>query len=63
MIDVHLSEIPAIGVKGEGRHGTLFCSLSIHENKYSYQITGTYQPVIADDFEQHRDNICRKQLI
>ncbi len=60
---IESSEIPAIEVKGEGRHGTLFCSPSIHESGYSYQIIGTREPVIADDFEQHIDNICRKHGI
>jgi hypothetical protein len=52
--------ISAIEVKGEGQHGILFCCPSIHKNGYSYQILGTQEPVIADDFELHIDDICRK---
>jgi hypothetical protein len=55
--------IPAIEVKGEGRHGILFCCPSIHKNGFSYQILGTQEPVIANDFEQHIDNICRRNGI
>jgi Bifunctional DNA primase/polymerase, N-terminal len=52
--------IPAIEVKGEGRHGIFFCCPSIHKNGYRYQILGTQEPVIAGDFERHIDNICKK---
>jgi hypothetical protein len=57
------SEIPAIEVKGLGKHGTMFCSSSVHENGSRYEILGTHTPRIADDFEQHIDNICRKHGI
>jgi hypothetical protein len=56
---IEKSNIPAIEVKGQGQHGVLFCSPSVHKNGYNYQILGTKEPVIADDFEQHIDNICR----
>jgi DNA polymerase elongation subunit (family B) len=52
--------IPAIEVKGQGQHGILFCSPSIHRNGQPYQIIGTKEPVVADDFEKHIDKICRK---
>jgi hypothetical protein len=52
--------IPAIEVKGQGQHGILFCSPSIHRNGQPYQIIGTKDPVVAEDFEKHIDNICRK---
>jgi hypothetical protein len=58
--EIESNEIPAIEVKGEDGRGTLFCCPSIHKNGYSYQILGTQEPVIADDFEQHIDNICKK---
>ena len=53
-------DIPAIEVKGSGAHGILFCSPSIHKNGHSYQIIGSSEPIIANDFEQHIDSICRK---
>jgi hypothetical protein len=52
--------IPAIEVKGLGEHGLFFCSPSMHKNGQPYQIIGIEEPVIADDFEEHIDNICRK---
>jgi Bifunctional DNA primase/polymerase, N-terminal len=54
------NSIPGIEVKGQGHHGILFCSPSIHRNGQPYQIIGTKEPVVADDFEKHIDNICRK---
>jgi hypothetical protein len=54
------NEIPAIEVKGRGSHGIFFCSPSIHENGHRYEIIGVKEPVIADDFEQHIDSICRR---
>ena len=57
------NEIPAIEVKGLGSHGILFVSPSVHQNGTPYQILGTLEPVIADDFVNHIDNICRKYSI
>ena len=57
------NEIPAIEVKGLGSHGILFVSPSVHQNGTPYQILGTLEPVIADDFVSHIDNICRKYSI
>jgi hypothetical protein len=56
-------EIPAIEIKGLGSHGILFVSPSIHQNGHPYQIIGTKEPNIVDDFVQHIDNICRKYSI
>lgn len=57
------NEIPAIEVKGLGSHGILFVSPSVHQNGTPYQILGTLEPVIADDFVNHLDDICRKYSI
>jgi hypothetical protein len=57
------NEIPAIEIKGLGSHGILFVSPSVHQNGTPYQILGTLEPVIADDFVVHIDNICRKYSI
>jgi DNA polymerase elongation subunit (family B) len=57
------NEIPAIEVKGLGSHGILFVTPSVHQNGQPYQIIGTRDPVIADDFINHIDNICRKYSI
>jgi hypothetical protein len=60
---VNSNEIPAIEVKGLGSHGIFFVSPSVHQNGTPYQILGTLEPVIADDFVNHIDNICRKYSI
>ena len=60
---LNANEIPAIEVKGLGSHGILFVTPSIHKNGQPYQIIGTHDPVIADDFVNHIDNICRKYSI
>jgi hypothetical protein len=52
------NEMPAIEVKSTG--SILFCSPSIHKNGNPYQILGTDEPVIADDYEAHIDTVCRK---
>jgi hypothetical protein len=57
------NEIPAIEVKGLGAHGIFFCTPSIHKNGQPYQIIGSQEPVIADDFLEHIDNICKKYSI
>ena len=60
---VNSNEIPAIEVKGLGSHGILFVSPSVHQNGTPYQILGSLEPIIADDFVVHIDNICRKYSI
>jgi hypothetical protein len=56
-------EIPAIEVKGLGSHGILFVTPSIHKNGQPYQIIGTLEPIIVDDFVAHINNICKKYSI
>ena len=47
-------------MKGLGEHGIFFCSPSIHQNGYPYQILSTKEPVLCDDYEIHLNNICKK---
>jgi hypothetical protein len=60
---IQSNEIPAIEVKGLGSHGILFVSPSIHKNGHPYQIIGTKEPRIVDDFAQHLDNIFKRYNI
>ena len=60
---LNANEVPAIEVKGLGSHGILFVTPSVHKNGQPYQIIGTPDPVIADDFVNHIDNICKKYSI
>lgn len=57
------NEIPATEVKGLGSPGILFVTPSIHKNGQPYQIIGTSDPVIADEFVNHIDSICKKNSI
>ena len=59
-VKINANEIPAIEVKGLGSHGIFFVSPSIHKNGQPYQIIGTKEPVIADDFDQHLNNVFKK---
>ena len=54
------NEIPAIEVKGLGSHGILFVTPSIHKNGHPYEIIGTLEPIIVDDFVYHINDICKK---
>jgi hypothetical protein len=60
---INTNEIPAIEVKGHGSHGILFVSPSIHKNGYPYQIIGTNEPDIIDDFDQHLNRIFEKYSV
>jgi hypothetical protein len=67
--DIHQSnkilnnQIPAIEVKGLGSHGILFVSPSIHKNGHQYQIIGTKEPAIVNNFDKHLNNIFTKYSI
>lgn len=57
---IESNEIPAIEVKGLGEHGILYCSPSIHKNGYPYEILGTKNPILSDEFESKLDKIFKK---
>jgi hypothetical protein len=46
-----LNEIPAIEVKCERQ--TMFTAPSIHKNGFPYEILGTREPALCDEFELH----------
>jgi D5 N terminal like/Bifunctional DNA primase/polymerase, N-terminal len=54
------NEVPAIEVKGLGTHGILYVTPSIHKNGQPYEIIGTLEPIIVDDFVFHINDICKK---
>lgn len=56
-------EIPAIEVKGLGKHGIAYCTPSLHKNNRPCEILGTLEPSIVDDFRGHIDAICMKYNI
>jgi putative DNA primase/helicase len=52
------NEVPAIEIKCERQN--MFTAPSIHANGYPYEILGTKEPALCDEFESHLDNIFRK---
>ena len=52
-----LNEIPAIEVKCERQN--MFTAPSIHQDGYTYEILGTREPVLCDEFENYLDDIFR----
>src|SRR5215212_285555 len=58
--EINDNYLPSIEVKGQSSHGIFYCCPSLHENGKPYQIIGTREPVIANDFEQHINIIFRK---
>jgi hypothetical protein len=56
------NDIPAIEVKGSGKHGIAFCT-SPHKNGYNYEIINIIEPSEISNLEQHIDSICRKYNI
>ena len=57
---LRLDETPSVEVKGAGEHGILFVSPSPHKNGFNYQVIGTTEPEVADQFELHIQTICKK---
>ena len=55
------NEDPAIEIKCERQ--TMFTAPSIHEDGYPYEILGTREPILCDEFEPHVDNIFKKYKI
>ncbi|WP_458718827.1 bifunctional DNA primase/polymerase [Candidatus Nitrosocosmicus sp. R] len=49
------TDIPAIEVKSEGKHGIIFCSPSVHKNGAPYQIIGTSTPTVLN--KEHSVNL------
>lgn len=54
------NDIPAIELKGEGKHGIMYCTPSPHKDGSTYQILGTKTPVIMDGIEKVVRDICEK---
>lgn len=54
------NQIPAIEVKGDGKHGIMYVTPSPHKNGANYEIVGTEQPVILDEIDIWINNICKK---
>jgi hypothetical protein len=54
---LHENEIPAIEVKSEAHHGIMIVSPSIHKNGFPYEIMGTRELTVLDNFRsEHLEN-------
>jgi DNA replicative helicase MCM subunit Mcm2 (Cdc46/Mcm family) len=58
-------DIPLFEVKGKGSHGIAYCTPSVHEDGYPYEIIGTADPITLDrknseELEMRLDTICKK---
>lgn len=54
------NEVPAIEMKGEGQHGIMYCTPSMHKNGERYQILGVKELVIFDGIGDVVKGICDK---
>jgi hypothetical protein len=59
------NEIPGFEIKGQGTHGIVYCTPSVHQDGEHYEIIGTTSPAVlskeaANDMMQTIDNICKK---
>lgn len=52
------NEIPAIELKGEGKHGIMYCTPSPHKDGSNYEILGTLEPAIMDKIGKVVTTIC-----
>lgn len=50
--------VPAIEMKGEGKHGIMYCTPSPHKDGSRYTILGIDMPVILDEIGDVIDKIC-----
>ncbi|MDF0682682.1 MAG: hypothetical protein P0116_17115, partial [Candidatus Nitrosocosmicus sp.] len=56
------SDVPAIEVKSDGKHGIMFCTPSIHANGFPYQIIGTTVPTVLDLSGSEKLEDCIDQI-
>lgn len=57
--------IPGFEIKGQGNHGIVFCTPSIHQDGEHYEIIGVRIPEVlsatnAHEMMEHIDNICKR---
>ena len=54
------NEIPALEVKGDGKHGIMYVTPSIHKNGTRYEIIGVETPRLLNEISIVVDRICKK---
>jgi hypothetical protein len=57
---INNNEVPAIEMKGEGQHGIMYCTPSMHKDGERYQILGTKKIVTFDGVSDVVKGICEK---
>lgn len=57
------NELPALEVKGDGKHGIMYVTPSPHKGGTNYEILDVTTPVILDDVEKMIENVCSKYNI
>jgi putative DNA primase/helicase len=57
------NEIPALEVKGDGKHGIMYVTPSPHKAGNNYEIVGVSTPVILDEVETMIEGVCKKYNI
>lgn len=53
------NELPAIEVKGDGKHGIMYVTPSMHKNGTRYQILENEEPMLLNDIVTAIENICK----
>ena len=54
------NEIPALEVKGDGKHGIMYVTPSMHKNGTRYEIIGVETPVLLNEIGVVIDRVCKK---
>lgn len=54
------NEIPALEVKGDGKHGIMYVTPSIHKNGSRYEIIGIETPLLLNEIGLVIDGVCKK---
>ena len=54
------NEIPALEVKGDGKHGIMYVTPSVHKNGTRYEIIGVETPRLLNEIGVVIDKICKK---
>jgi P4 family phage/plasmid primase-like protien len=57
---IDANEIPAVEIKGEGGHGVHNVTPSIHPDGTIFQILGTKEVAVVDDFDRHIDDVLKR---
>ena len=57
---IDANEIPALEVKGSGKHGIMFCAPSIHKNGSFYHTGPCLKPKLMNGIEKKIDKICKR---